>query len=236
MEPSSAVLGSPCWRFNTLVNDISYISFKYHGSPNGEPTVSGEQRSFNSVLWISKWRTNCYKETKQHQVLHDGDPTQNIFISFYCLGSPNGEPSVSGESKALGSPLWRSINLVNNILYFILVSWISKWRTNCFNGTKTIQFQIMDLQMENQLLQRNLAVSGSSCWRSNTIVNIYHFRIIDLQMENQLLQGNQAAIGSPCWRSNCLVNDVSYILFLYHGSPNGDPTVSGEQRSFNFVS
>ena len=125
---------------------------------------------------------------------------------------------------------------MNNILYFILVSWISKWRTNCFNGTKTIQFQIMDLQMENQLLQRNPAVSGSSCWRSNTIVNIYHFRIIDLQMENQLLQGNQAAIGSPCWRSNCLVNDVSYILFLYHGSPNGDPTVSGEQRSFNFVS
>ena len=134
-------------------------------------------------------------------------------------GSPNGEPTVSGEPRS-----------------FNFEAWISKWRTNCFKGTKTLQFQIMDLQMENQLLQWNPAASGSSCWRSNTIVNIYHFRIIDLQMENQLLQGNQAAIGSPCWRSNCLVNDVSYILFLYHGSPNGDPTVSGEQRSFNFVS
>ena len=109
--------------------------------------------------------------------------------------------SIKGNQATLGSPLWRSNMLSNNILYFILVSWISKWRTNCFRGTKKLQFCIMDLQMENELLQ-----------------------------------GNQAAIGSPCWRSNCLVNDVSYILFLYHGSPNGDPTVSGEQRSFNFVS
>ena len=201
---------------NQLFQGNQEASILYYGSPNGEPTVTRKPSSIRFSMMEIQYRIS--------------------YISFYYLGSPNGEPSVSGESKALGSPLWRSINLVNNILYFILVSWISKWRTNCFNGTKTIQFQIMELQMENQLLQRNPAVSGSSCWRSNTIVNIYHFRIIDLQMENQLLQGNQAAIGSPCWRSNCLVNDVSYILFLYHGSPNGDPTVSGEQRSFNFVS
>ena len=111
-------------------------------------------------------------------------------------GSPNGEPTVSGEQRSFNS-----------------VSWVSKWRTNCFKGTKTLQFQIMDLQMENQLLQWNPAASGSPCWRSSTIVNKYRFGIMDLQMENQLVQGNQEA------------------SILYHGSPNGEPTVTREPSS-----
>ena len=114
-------------------------------------------------------------------------------------GSPNGEPTVSGEQRSFNS-----------------VSWVSKWRTNCFKGTKTLQFQIMDLQMENQLLQWNPAASGSPCWRSSTIVNKYRFGIMDLQMENQLVQGNQEA------------------SILYHGSPNGEPTVTRKPGSVRF--
>ena len=202
---------------NQLFQGNKEASIPYHGSPNGEPTATREPSSIKFSMLEIQYRIS--------------------YISIYYLGSPNGEPTVSGESKALGSPLWRSINLVNNILYFILVSWISKWRTNCFKGIKTLQFQIMDLQMENQLLQGNLAVSGSPCWRSNTIVNniLYfilvswiskwrtncfrgtkklQFRIMDLQMENQMLQGNQAALGSPCWRSNTVVNNILYFILI----------------------
>ena len=99
--------------------------------------------------------------------------------------------SIKGNQATLGSPLWRSNMLSNNILYFILVSWISKWRTNCFRGTKKLQFRIMDLQMVNQLLQGNQAALGSPWWRSNTEYLIFHFIILDLQMENHLFQVNQ---------------------------------------------
>ena len=99
--------------------------------------------------------------------------------------------SIKGNQATLGSPLWRSNMLSNNILYFILVSWISKWRTNCFRGTKKLQFFIMDLRMENQLLQGNQAALGSPWWRSNTEYLIFHFIILDLQMENHLFQVNQ---------------------------------------------
>ena len=34
-----------------------------------------------------------------------------------------------------GSTLWRFISIVNDSLYFF-VSWIFKWRNNCFRGTK----------------------------------------------------------------------------------------------------
>ena len=99
---------------NQLFQGNKEASISYHGSPNGEPTVTRKPSSIRFSMMEIQYRIS--------------------YISFYYLGSPNGEPSVSGESKALGSPLWRSINLVNNILYVILVSWISKWRTNCFNS------------------------------------------------------------------------------------------------------
>ena len=50
---------------NQLFQGNQEASILYHGSPNGEPTVSGEPRNFNFESWISKWRTNCYKGTKQ---------------------------------------------------------------------------------------------------------------------------------------------------------------------------
>ena len=135
IKGNQATLGSPLWRSNMLSNNILY---------------------FILVSWISKWRTNCFRETKKHQFrimdlqmenqLLQGNQAalsspcwrsnRISYISIYYLGSPNGEPTVSGESKALGSPLWRSINSVNNIVYFIFVLWISKWRTNCYKGTK----------------------------------------------------------------------------------------------------
>merc|ERR1712131_468908 len=148
---------------NQLFQGKQEASILCYGSPNGEPTVTRKPSSIRFSMMEIQYRIS--------------------YISFYYLGSPNGEPSVSGESKALGSPLWRSINSVNNIVYFIFISWNSKWRTNCFRGTKKLQFCIMDLQMENQLFQ-----------------------------------GNQEA------------------SILYHGSPNGEQTVSGEPRNFNFVS
>ena len=55
---------------------------------------------------------------------------------------------LKGNQAALGSPFWSSITLSNDILYsrikqhdilyFILVSWISKWRTNWIRGTKQL--------------------------------------------------------------------------------------------------
>ena len=133
---------------NQLFQGNKEASIPYYGSPNGEPTVTRKPSSIRFSMMEIQYRIS--------------------YISFYYLGSPNGEPSVSGESKALGSPLWRSINSVNNIVYFIFVLWISKWRTNCFRGTKKLQFCIMDLQMVNQLLQGNQAALGSPWWRSNT--------------------------------------------------------------------
>ena len=127
---------------NQLFQGNKEASIPYYGSPNGEPTVTRKPSSIRFSMMEIQYRIS--------------------YISFYYLGSPNGEPSVSGESKALGSPLWISINLVNNILYFILVSWISKWRTNCFRGTKKLQFCIMGLQMENQLFQGNQDASISN--------------------------------------------------------------------------
>ena len=43
-----------------------------------------------------------------------------------------------GNQAALGSPLWRFITCVKDILHFMQVSWISSWRTNCFRGTKDL--------------------------------------------------------------------------------------------------
>ena len=67
--------------------------------------------------------------------------------------------SIKGNQATLGSPLWRSNMLSNNILYFILVSWISKWRSNCFRGMISYIsfFSITDLKIENNLVQGNKA-------------------------------------------------------------------------------
>ena len=94
--------------------------------------------------------------------------------------------------------------------HFILVSWISSWRTNCFRESNSSRFStleihylsecyftfhasIMDLQLENQLFQGN---QGSTLWRFISVVNdSLYFCILDLQMEKQLFQGNQVALG-----------------------------------------
>ena len=149
---------------------------------------------------------------------------------------------LQGNLAVSGFPCWRSNTIVNNILYFILVSWITKWRTNCFRGTKKLQFCVMDLQMENQLFQGNQeasslnhgspneepTVSGEprsfnfeawiSKWRTNCFrgTKKLQFCIMDLQMENQLFQGNQET------------------SILNHGSPNGEPTVTRKPSSVRF--
>ena len=154
LQGNPAASGSPCWRSSTIVNKYRFgimdlqmenqlvqgnqeASILYHGSPNGEPTVTREPSSVRlsmlEIHYFSEW----------------------------------------------------------DLTYFILVSWISKWRTNCFRETKKHQFRIMDLQMENQLLQGNQAALSSPCWRSNTEYLIFHFIILDLQMENHLFQVNQ---------------------------------------------
>ena len=106
LHPDQTDLSSTLWRFITLVND---------------------KLLFILLSWISKWRTNCFRGTSSFrfstlEIHYFGESYISSSISFYYLGSTNGEPTVSG----LGFPLWRSITLVNEIFYFILASWISK--------------------------------------------------------------------------------------------------------------
>ena len=97
------------------------------------------------------------------------------------------------------------------------------WRSNCFRGTKKLQFRIMDLQMENQLFQGKQEASilcyGSpngeptvtrkpssirfSMMEINTGYLIFHFIILD-----------QAALRSPIWRSINSVNNILYFIFV----------------------
>ena len=121
------------------------------------------------------------------QVLHCGDPLLyewNLLfhVSIMDLQMENQLFQVQVNQATLGSPLRRS---------------------NCFRGTKKLQFRIMDLQMENQLIQGNQAVLGSPWWRSNTGYLIFHFIILD-----------QAALRSPIWRSINSVNNILYFIFV----------------------
>ena len=111
--------------------------------------------------------------------------------------------------------------------HFILVSWISSWRTNCFRESNSSRFStleihylsewyfafhasIMDLQLENQLFQGN---QGSLLWRFISVVNdSLYFCILDLQMEKQLFQGNQVALGFLIIR---IINITLIIIITY---------------------
>ena len=150
--------------------------------------------------------------------IHLGEPLETESTNLYIMNLQLENQLIQGNQVTFGSPLWRFITLLNEIFYFILVTWITKWRTNCFKGIKQLRFStveihyftneiilfhvsIMDLQMENQLfqVQVNQATLGSPLWRSNCFrgTKKLQFRIMDLQMENQLIQGNQAVLGSP---------------------------------------
>ena len=58
------------------------IIYHHHGSPNREPTGSGELSSFILVSWISKWKLKCFRRTKQLLVLQCGYSLLLWMISY----------------------------------------------------------------------------------------------------------------------------------------------------------
>ena len=115
--------------------------------------------------------------------IHLGEPLETESTNLYIMNLQLENQLIQGNQVTFGSPLWRFITLLNEIFYFILVTWITKWRTNCFKGIKQLRFSTVEIHYPSE-------------WYL-----LYHVSIMDLQMENQLFQGNQEAsilyYGSP---------------------------------------
>ena len=144
--------------------------------------------------------------------IHLGEPLETESTNLYIMNLQLENQLIQGNQVTFGSPLWRFITLLNEIFYFILVTWITKWRTNCFKGIKQLRFSTVEIHYFTNEIFYFMLVSWISKWRTNCFrgTKKLQFRIMDLQMENQLLQGNQAALGSPWWRSN-----TEYLIFHF---------------------
>ena len=148
--------------------------------------------------------------------IHLGEPLETESTNLYIMNLQLENQLIQGNQVTFGSPLWRFITLLNEIFYFILVTWITKWRTNCFKGIKQLRFSTVEIHYFTNEIFYFMLVSWISKWRTNCFKGIktIQFQIMDLQMENQLLQGNLAVSGSPCWRSNTIVNNILYFILV----------------------
>ena len=101
-----------------------YISFQYH---------------FILVSWISSWRTNCFRESNSSRF----STLEIHYLSEWYFAFHTSIMDHQLENQLFqgnqGSLLWRFISVVNDSLYFF-VSWISKWRSNCFREPSSFRF------------------------------------------------------------------------------------------------
>ena len=90
---------------------------------------------FILVSWISSWRTNCFRESNSSRF----STLEIHYLSEWYFAFHASIMDLQFENQLFqrnqGSTLWRFISVVNDSLYFF-VSWIFKWRNNCFRGTK----------------------------------------------------------------------------------------------------